>query len=87
MITVNNEYEVESTTAGEIDPGTAFVGTINDINEEERNGVFLRTATGLILVDDPSVEFETFDEGDVTYSPKVNGFREVDLDVTVTDVY
>jgi hypothetical protein len=88
MITVENDFEVaESKTAGEIDPGTAFVGTIEDSQGEEQTGLFFRTSTGVILVEDPGVEFDSFDEGDTVYSPAVEGYKTADVTVHVDDAY
>jgi len=87
MITVNNTYETESTDAASIDIGEAFLGRVADIDGEERSGVFIRTATGLTLLDDPSVEFDTFTSSDSGYAPKVFDYQTADITVNVEDAW
>lgn len=87
MINVENEYTVPAKKSlGEVDPGEAFLGTVEDVNGEEQTGVFIRTATGIVLLDDVTVEFESFDQGDTIYSPEAAGFQYASITVTVDSV-
>jgi hypothetical protein len=89
VITVENEFDVETgKSLTEVNPGVAFIGAVKDINEDVQTGLFLRTADGVVLVDDPAVEFETFSvDEDPSYAPRVEGFKLADITVTVDDIY
>jgi hypothetical protein len=84
MINVENSYDTPAKKSlGEVDPGEAFIGVVEDVNGDEQTGVFVRTATGVVLLDDPTVEFESFDRDDTVYAPEAAGFRYADITVTV----
>lgn len=89
VITVENDFDVEAgKSLTEVDPGVAFLGTVKDIDGDVQTGLFLRTADGVVLVEDPSIQFESFESNDdPLYVPRVEGYKVADITVTVDDAY
>ena len=86
MITVKDN-NVNSTRlyAANIEAGTAFLGTVNSTSgNNEYSGLFIRTANTLFFVEEPHIEFDSFEEFDGEYSPEIKNFREVNVEVVVT---
>lgn len=88
-IYIENEFDSPANKPlTEVEIGTAFLGTVEDSNGEEREGLFLRTYNGVVWVEDLEVEFDTFDEYESPdYVPKVTGFVACDITVRVDEVH
>lgn len=82
VINIVNELDVATTEkVADVENGGTFVGTVADIDGEYHTGVFLKTNSTLVFLDDPTAVFE---DADSRYdSPEVTGYQGVDLTVTV----
>lgn len=88
-IYVDNDYTspADGKPLTEVEIGTAFLGTVEDSNGEEREGLFFRTYNGVVWVEDLEVEFDTFSEYDSDdYVPKVRGYVSADVTVRVDEI-
>jgi hypothetical protein len=87
-ISVENEYECEQSgqETHSIDIGTAFVGTLEDVNGDDKTGVFIRTNEGIVFLDDVEAEFDTPDSYNDDLA-KVRNYKNADITVRVDDTW
>jgi hypothetical protein len=86
MITVRNENTKKSAVyAANIEAGTAFTGTVDSRDCGEYTGLFVRAAETLVYLAEPEVAFDIFEEIDGEYSPEIQNFAEVNIEVIIVD--